>query len=172
MICCFSDGTNPLASDIHVATGVGSADRSLWPKLGLLDPPHRNSNLHEPRHEIRHQIGWFAHKTTNSQYVIALFVCLLQNGLLSAAPYFALFVLGFVFSPVTDLLITRKIVSLTIARKIMNSIGKLYLTPQIHSFNTCIFRHFDSGDHFGGTSVCGGRPERACNRPTCGGCWL
>lgn len=33
--------------------------------------------------------------------------------------------LGFVFSPITDLLIAKEIISLTAARKVMNSIGTL-----------------------------------------------
>lgn len=48
-----------------------------------------------------------------------------QNGLLSAGPYLAYFLLSYVFSTMADLFISRKIISATITRKIMNSIGEL-----------------------------------------------
>ncbi|KRT84623.1 membrane transporter, partial [Oryctes borbonicus] len=46
-----------------------------------------------------------------------------SNGLLSAAPYFLLWILSFFFSYVTDLLINRKICSVATARKIVTNIG-------------------------------------------------
>ncbi|KAF2897580.1 hypothetical protein ILUMI_08595 [Ignelater luminosus] len=46
-----------------------------------------------------------------------------HNGLLSAGPYFAFWVLSFVFSGITDYVIMNKIVSVAVARKVANSIG-------------------------------------------------
>ncbi|KAK9752809.1 Major Facilitator Superfamily [Popillia japonica] len=45
------------------------------------------------------------------------------NGLLSAAPYFALWVLSFFFSYLTDTFINRKIFSIAVSRKIVTNIG-------------------------------------------------
>ncbi|KAK4879144.1 hypothetical protein RN001_007290 [Aquatica leii] len=46
-----------------------------------------------------------------------------SNGLLSAGPYFAFWVLSFVFSAITDYVISKKYVSTVVARKVANSIG-------------------------------------------------
>ncbi|XP_050308597.1 putative inorganic phosphate cotransporter [Anthonomus grandis grandis] len=48
-----------------------------------------------------------------------------KNSIMSAAPYLALFILGFMFGPIADTLIAKKILSPTNTRKLMNSIGAL-----------------------------------------------
>ncbi|XP_034479561.1 putative inorganic phosphate cotransporter [Drosophila innubila] len=47
-----------------------------------------------------------------------------SNALLSSLPYFAMGVLCFVVSPISDLLINRGTISITAARKLFNSIGQ------------------------------------------------
>lgn len=47
-----------------------------------------------------------------------------SNALLSSLPYFAMGVLCFVVSPISDLLINRGTISITTARKLFNSIGQ------------------------------------------------
>ncbi|XP_023014196.2 putative inorganic phosphate cotransporter [Leptinotarsa decemlineata] len=46
-----------------------------------------------------------------------------SNSSLSALPYFVMFLLAFVMNPISDMLIDRKIVSVTTSRKIFNTIG-------------------------------------------------
>lgn len=46
-----------------------------------------------------------------------------ENGVLSACPYFIFWVLSFVFSGITDFVISHKIASVGIARKVANTIG-------------------------------------------------
>ncbi|CAG9767278.1 unnamed protein product [Ceutorhynchus assimilis] len=48
-----------------------------------------------------------------------------NNSLLSAAPYLALFILGLLFGPLADGLVTRKILSPANTRKLMNTIGSV-----------------------------------------------
>ncbi|KAM7343539.1 putative inorganic phosphate cotransporter isoform 2-T2 [Cochliomyia hominivorax] len=47
-----------------------------------------------------------------------------SNGLLSALPYFVMWLLCLVVSPLSDMLINRKTISITAARKIFNSVGQ------------------------------------------------
>lgn len=68
---------------------------------------------------------WGYSYKVNKQYLKTLFF---QNGLLSAAPYFTLWILGFVFSPITDKLIANGTFSIGTSRKIMNTIGTLFFT--------------------------------------------
>lgn len=114
----FADGADALEAHLHVASGLGGADRPLRTELGLLDAAHRDTVVHEGSDELRHQI-----RKSQPRKRGRIITVVLQNGLLSAAPYFALFLLGFVFSPISDLLIARKVLSMTALRKIMNSIG-------------------------------------------------
>lgn len=47
-----------------------------------------------------------------------------SNALLSALPYFVMWLLCLVVSPISDMLINRKILSVTVSRKLFNSIGQ------------------------------------------------
>lgn len=47
-----------------------------------------------------------------------------SNALLSALPYFVMWLLCLIVSPISDMLINRKIISITVARKLFNSIGQ------------------------------------------------
>ncbi|XP_018333995.1 putative inorganic phosphate cotransporter isoform X2 [Agrilus planipennis] len=48
-----------------------------------------------------------------------------QNGLLSACPYLAMWIMSFVFGAMTDALINKKLVSVGIGRKIANTISQI-----------------------------------------------
>lgn len=47
------------------------------------------------------------------------------NALLSALPYFVMWILCFIISPISDILINRNIINVTTSRKLFNSIGQL-----------------------------------------------
>ncbi|XP_065369173.1 putative inorganic phosphate cotransporter isoform X2 [Calliphora vicina] len=47
-----------------------------------------------------------------------------SNALLSALPYFVMWLLCLTVSPISDMLINRKIISVTVSRKLFNSIGQ------------------------------------------------
>lgn len=51
-----------------------------------------------------------------------------QNGLFSALPYAAMYILSFVFSWLAEFLVNRNIIKLSTSRKLFNTIGKYNAT--------------------------------------------
>lgn len=47
-----------------------------------------------------------------------------SNALLSSLPYFVMWLLCLIVSPISDMLINRQIISVTVARKLFNSVGQ------------------------------------------------
>lgn len=109
----------------NIPAPLGHHGHALCSKLDVLDALDRAADLHESRADVQHQIG---ECTTIKSSSFPIQNLTLQNGVLSALPYFVMWLLSFVFSGFTDLIINREWVSITAGRKIANSIGKKELT--------------------------------------------
>lgn len=113
--------SDAMGFDPNVPAPLGHNGHALCSKLDVLDSLDRAADLHESCADVQHQIG--KHTTIkSSSYLTSNLI--LQNGVLSALPYFVMWLLSFVFSGFTDLIINREWVSITAGRKIANSIGK------------------------------------------------
>jgi hypothetical protein len=93
--------------------------------------------------------------------------------LLSALPYFVLWILSFFFSPLADFLIVRHYLSIGNVRKIFNSIGRdncIVVLIQKHS--PCCFRSDGTSHNFGGSSFRGLLSEGPCSCTSGHHCWI
>lgn len=114
--------SNTMERNLHVSSRVVVDHRPLWSKLGLLDIDDGDSQLHLRRYEVQHPIG--KAETAESSSWNRLNFWSFQNSLLSALPYFTLWVLSFLFSACADYLINHKVTSIGVTRKLLNSIGE------------------------------------------------
>lgn len=135
--CLPAEATNALESHFHVAA-LHLADRdALRTELGLLDPYDRNAVLHEAsigcgyksgKEQISSTISWCFISFTrflflNNKSDRVKCCCEFQNGVMSALPYLAMYILSFPIGFISDYSLKKKWLSITACRKISNSLG-------------------------------------------------
>lgn len=80
----------------------------------------------------------YATEIRSDIFITTCLVCVpfFQNGMMSALPYLAIYVLSFPFGYLADLSLKKKWLSITASRKLSNSIGKLkWLPTKVLLFN-------------------------------------
>lgn len=110
--------------DCYLRTGMGDSGSPLRTKLGFLDFTNWIAYFHEKHAQFWYKKGkyFYVWEYTDTKWKLFLY----QNGLLSACPYFTMWIMSFMFSAITDYIINKELVSIGHARKIVNSIGKLF----------------------------------------------
>lgn len=118
---------HPLAPYLDVAGVLGGAGGTQCSESRVLDAANGDAGLPSSRAARRHQDGATRHHLVphrTSPPGLVIHAAMFQNGLMSSLPYAAMYLLSFVFSWGSDLLVNRNILSRGAARKLFNTIGE------------------------------------------------